>query len=100
MRMELMPFQISQIFIAQKAMKQLNWTGLTPTQAGIMVGDVIVVTGRPAETIVKVAADRDVDLVVVGTHTDPSLGAQLLGSTARKVTQMARKPVLVVPVYT
>jgi len=35
----------------------------------------------------------------VGTHTDPSFGAHLLGSTARKVTQLSKIPVLVVPVH-
>ena len=72
--------------------------GQSPQECGL-ISDVSVLPGRAAETIVKVAEDRDLDLIVVGTHTDPSLGAHLLGSTARKVTQLSRKPVLVVPVY-
>ncbi len=64
-----------------------------------LVSEVSVFTGQVAETIVKVAEERNVDLIVVGTHTDPSLSANLLGSTARKVTHMSKKPVLVVPVY-
>jgi nucleotide-binding universal stress UspA family protein len=64
-----------------------------------LVTGVKVVTGRPAETITQQAQQLEADLIVVGTHTDPSFGAQLIGSTARKVTQMSKIPVLVVPVY-
>lgn len=63
-----------------------------------LISDVSVVSGRPAETIIAKAEEWDVDLIVVGTHTDLSLGAQLLGSTARKVTQLSKRPVLVIPV--
>ncbi len=73
--------------------------GQTPEESNL-VSDVIVVAGRPAETIVKVAKERKADLIIVGTHTDTSFGAGLLGSTARKLTQLSRKPVLVVPVST
>jgi nucleotide-binding universal stress UspA family protein len=64
-----------------------------------LISDVSVISGRPAETIIKKAEDWDVDVIVVGTHTDPSLSARLLGSTARKVTQLCTRPVVVVPVY-
>ena len=63
-----------------------------------LVTDVTVVTGRPAEEIHKFAATHDVDLIVVGTHTNPSIGAALLGSTARKLINISDRPVLVVPV--
>ena len=64
-----------------------------------LITEVKVVSGRPAETITKQAEQLKADLIVVGTHTDPSFGAHLLGSTARKVTQLSKTPVLVVPVY-
>ena len=64
-----------------------------------LITEVKVVSGTPAETITHQAGQLQADLIVVGTHTDPSLGAHLLGSTARKVTQLSRIPVLVVPVY-
>ena len=58
-----------------------------------------VVSGRPAETITQQAIQLEADLIVIGTHTDPSFGSMLLGSTARKVTQLSRIPVLVIPVF-
>ncbi len=63
-----------------------------------LIETVRVVSGRPAETITRQAQELNTDLIVVGTHTDPSFGAELLGSTARKVTQLSKTPVLVVPV--
>ncbi|MCW8891665.1 MAG: universal stress protein, partial [Sedimenticola sp.] len=63
-----------------------------------LVSDVTVVTGRPAEEIKKFATAHNVDLIVMGTHTNPSLGAALLGSTARKLINISDRPVLVVPV--
>jgi nucleotide-binding universal stress UspA family protein len=64
-----------------------------------LVSEVTVVSGRPAEIITKQADELKADLIVVGTHTDPRVSAFLLGSTARKVTQLSKIPVLVVPVY-
>ncbi|RKZ37145.1 MAG: universal stress protein [Gammaproteobacteria bacterium] len=71
--------------------------GKSPEECDL-VSNFSVVPGRPAETITEAAEKMDADLIVVGTHTDPSFGAYLLGSTARKVTQLSKKPVLVIPV--
>jgi nucleotide-binding universal stress UspA family protein len=38
-----------------------------------------------------------VDLIIVGGHAKFNLKSAILGSTARKVTHLSRKPVLVVP---
>lgn len=38
------------------------------------------------------------ELIVMGTHHDPSLGHRLMGSTARVVTHISPLSVLVVPV--
>jgi nucleotide-binding universal stress UspA family protein len=51
--------------------------------------------GAPAETILSVAAERDVDEVVVGGA--PGTGTDL-GSTARAVVAQADRAVVVVPV--
>jgi len=69
----------------------------TPEQRQQLVDDIRVVSGPPAEAIVREADDLDVDLIIVGGHTGFSLKSTILGSTARKVTHLSRKPVLVVP---
>jgi len=72
--------------------------GKSPEECDLVSG-FTVVRGRPAEAITEAAEKMNADLIVVGTHTDPSFGAHLLGSTARKVTQLSKKPVLIIPVY-
>lgn len=70
--------------------------GVTPDQLQLF-GGIRVMSGSPAEMIVREAEDREVDLIIIGSHTDTSLKSALLGSTARKVTHMSSVPVLVVP---
>jgi nucleotide-binding universal stress UspA family protein len=54
--------------------------------------------GKPAEVIDKIARAKNVDLIVVGTHTHDRLGSHLLGSTVNKLIHICDRPVLVVPV--
>ncbi len=58
--------------------------------------DVDVAAGQPAETIVRVALERNADLIVMGTHGRTGLGRVLLGSVAEKVVRLAPCPVLTV----
>jgi nucleotide-binding universal stress UspA family protein len=64
-----------------------------------IISKVKVVSGKPAESIIDQAEKLGANLIVVGTNTTPSIGSNLIGSTARKVTQLSKMPVLVVPVY-
>jgi len=63
-----------------------------------LVTIVAAVSGHPAEEIAKFATTKDVDLIVVGTHTGDKFDAVFLGSTARKLIHLSDRPVLVVPV--
>jgi len=65
-------------------------------------GTDIAVSGRlefgdPAQVIAKVAAERGIDLIVMGTHGRTGLSHLLVGSVAEKVVRHARCPVLSVP---
>jgi nucleotide-binding universal stress UspA family protein len=55
-----------------------------------------VATGVPAETIVRVAREHEVDLIVLGTHGRTGLQHVLLGSVAEKVVRLAACPVMTV----
>jgi nucleotide-binding universal stress UspA family protein len=55
-----------------------------------------VAEGVPAEEILRVARERDVDLIVMGTHGHTGLAHVLLGSIAEKVVRRAPCPVLTV----
>jgi len=63
-----------------------------------VVSNIYAVSGDCAEQVNSHAESLNVDLVVMGTHTDDSFGHGLLGSTARKLTHISKRPVLVVPV--
>jgi nucleotide-binding universal stress UspA family protein len=58
--------------------------------------EVECVQGIPAEVIVRVAKERKVDLIAMGTHGRSGVAHLLLGSTAERVVQHAACPVLTV----
>jgi nucleotide-binding universal stress UspA family protein len=53
-------------------------------------------SGQPADTIVRIAEERQIDLIVMGTHGRTGLQHVLLGSVAEKVVRLAPCPVLTV----
>lgn len=53
--------------------------------------------GDPAEAIVELADDRDVDELVVGARSGAPGSAAGVGSTARAVLAAAERPVVVIP---
>lgn len=63
--------------------------------AGLEV-DIVTVHGVPFREIVELARDRDVDLIIMGTHGHTGLQHVFLGSVAEKVVRLAPCPVLVV----
>ena len=64
--------------------------------AGVTV-DALVDLGVPAEKIVEVAKNEQVDLIVMGTQGRTGLQHLLLGSVAERVVRLAPCPVMVVP---
>ena len=58
--------------------------------------EIIVERGNPVEQILKVAEDRNCDIIVMGSHGHGVIEEALIGSTARRVLRKATKPVLVV----
>lgn len=55
-----------------------------------------LVEGHPAETIIDMAREESVDLIVMGTLGLSGISKYLLGSTADKVIRHSRVPVLTV----
>lgn len=58
--------------------------------------DTVTLEGKPAAEIVKFAAEKDVDLIVIGTQGKRGLERLLLGSVAESVIRTAPCRVLVV----
>lgn len=56
-----------------------------------------IIEGSPAATIINVAEDRNVDLIVMGSHAHSALNNLFIGSVADKVVNRSTTPVLLVP---
>jgi nucleotide-binding universal stress UspA family protein len=52
--------------------------------------------GIPFKEILKVAAEENVSLIVIGSHGTSNIEEMLLGSVSEKVIRKAKNPVLVV----
>ena len=53
--------------------------------------------GIPADIIVKLSDEMDIDLIVMGTNGRDSLSDYIVGSTTQKVVEKSKCPVLVMP---
>ena len=56
----------------------------------------VIISGNPADEIVRIAESRNASLIVVGAHGRTGLKMAFLGSVSADVIQRARQPVLVV----
>lgn len=63
-------------------------------EAAGIAADAVLSAGEPADQIVKLAADQQVDLIAMSTHGHRFLADFILGSTARKVRHAVDIPVL------
>jgi len=62
----------------------------------VVVDEILVRKGEPAEEILKQVEKRNCDLIVMGRHGHGIIEEAVTGSTARKVVRRSKKPVLVV----
>lgn len=67
-------------------------------EAGVADAEAAVVDARPAEALMRVAAERKARMIVVGTHGEHPLAGAVLGSVPHKLLHLSSVPVLVVPV--
>ena len=56
-----------------------------------------IIEGSPATTIINMAKDNNVDLIVMGSHAHSLLNNLFIGSVADKVVNRSPTPVLLVP---
>jgi nucleotide-binding universal stress UspA family protein len=72
-----------------------TWVASAKT-AGVEDARSVTVTGVPWDEIVKLVANGEYDLIVMGTHGRTGIGRVLLGSVAERVIRHAPCAVLVV----
>ncbi len=65
-------------------------------EAGARDVETVVVEGNPATEIVRIATERAIDLVVMGSHGRGGISRAILGSVADKVMRTAPCPVMIV----
>ena len=86
----------------QDKMKELYEGVLNEAQAKLkeehpeVKADTILREGRPSATIVEVAEDDGVDLIVMGSRGVGGITGWILGSTSRRVVDSCTKPILIV----
>ena len=66
-------------------------------EASVEVEEVVVEAASPHEAILKVADERQVDLIVMGTHGQTGFARAVIGSVAGRVIRHAKLPVVLVP---
>lgn len=66
-----------------------------PPAGGVPV-EHIVAEGKPADEVVRLAADGKADVIVIGTHGRTGLTRLLMGSVAEQVLRKASCPVVTV----
>jgi nucleotide-binding universal stress UspA family protein len=75
--------------------KQRLQAMLNRVQQEGLEGETAIVQGLPFQTIVDMAGNKDVDMIVMGTHGRTGLTHALMGSVAERVVRLAPCPVLV-----
>jgi len=81
--------------LCENAQKQLQ-EQVTPNDQTPHPATADIVFGTSARSILEYAGEKDIDLIVMGTHGRGGLAHLLMGSVAEKVVRQAACPVLTV----
>ena len=92
-----MPPQSLELFTEELSASAVKHMGKVTTDlfAGVKV-ETKVLTGNPAEEIIKTARENNADLIVMGTHGRKGVDLLVFGSVADKVVKNSKIPVLTV----
>jgi nucleotide-binding universal stress UspA family protein len=82
--------------IQQLGRNTIQSAELCARQKGVEEIEVLAEVGDPAGVIVDIARARRADLIVLGRRGASTLSELLLGSVSHKVTQVSKKPCLIV----
>lgn len=81
--------------VATKAKAEMEKVARNEALTGIKC-EVMVVTGELTEVVPDIIRDRDISLVVVGTHGRSGMHKMLLGSLSEEIVRVAQCPVLTI----
>ncbi len=74
----------------------LEATQAAARRSGLELVSTLGEAGEPAAEITRVAEEKGVDQIVMGTHGRGAVGSLLIGSVAQRVVHLAKVPVLLV----
>jgi nucleotide-binding universal stress UspA family protein len=77
--------------------ERLTTEALERAQGSGVDVEVALVEDRASSALVRLAADNDARMIVVGSYGERPLRGAILGSTPHKLLHLAERPVLVVP---
>jgi len=80
----------------KEALKHIFKSAATLENQTFAIDEVVVKRGHAVDLILETADSRNCDLIVMGTQGRGGLAQMLIGSTAQKVMQRSKVPVLVV----
>lgn len=83
-------------FVRDASMAELERHASELRRRGITVRSRVEI-GEPVEVILRVAAEVDPAMIVIGTHGRSGIARVLLGSIAERILRMADRPVVTVP---
>jgi len=69
----------------------------THNLGNVNVKEMLIVSGKTSEEIVRVAEEHCADMIVIGKSTRNIMGTDVVGSVARRVPRYTNLPVLIVP---
>lgn len=95
----LMPGPAAEKQIEKEAGEFLEQIKAKAARQNVSLETIVHVGGQPHELIVKEAKERNIDLIVMGTHGRTGLKRLLMGSIAQRVIGYAPCSVLVVPAF-
>jgi nucleotide-binding universal stress UspA family protein len=61
------------------------------------IKDIVVEEGNTVEVILKVTAEKDCDVIIMGNHGAGGWTHTFLGNVAKKVLRRSKKPVYIIP---
>ncbi|MGO9611880.1 MAG: universal stress protein [Dissulfurispiraceae bacterium] len=77
---------------AKKELERFGWQ----QREGLKNVEYSVIRGLPYEEILKCAKEKNIDLIVIGTHGKTGIDRVIFGSTAQRVVRHSTCPVLTV----
>ena len=83
--------------IEQRVLDSLREEFAERQQDLALIRSVKVIQGEPSQVILEQSLKLAVDLLILGSHAQPTGGESHLGRTAARVIELARVPVYLVP---